>query len=455
MLPDVAELSFLDFGRKCLNQFAAWALVAGVRNYDEVKVVFGDIGITEVVTSRPNYWRLIRENDPNLTWLHSAASNCIEKHIELGILKVPAMTDAAGASISNPTFEQFAPHLAMQLFFPILDKIEGQNGLQINDADLTNLYRLQRSLWESTSTRQVFSIPLTNFVTDVTVRIGKLLELVPFSNEEKTETFQSFGRMNVFNIRHDFGSASFKFAGDFYQDKGEGPDFGALLSEARTAITALRLMKAGDVGAFSIYYGPPIGKFNAGASIDDFRVQAFASNKYSLLSTEVPTLLALFETVQRSIFGPLQVAFRRFNQSYARRQSDDKIIDMCIALESSLLTGQKDEIKSTFAKRAATLLAQVRDPLDAYSFFRFLYDLRSAIVHEGKSLFAMKPPKIAGKMIEIGEVPVLCEESTRQVLKAYMALLSSGKSLSQINVDLDMLGISCLQSLRTGESTCS
>jgi hypothetical protein len=82
----------------------------------------------------------------------------------------------------------------------------------------------------------------------------------------------------------------------------------------------------------------------------------------------------------------LDIPLGRFHDSYERRNEGDKLIDLCIALES-LYVREKDELAYRLALRCACFLEQDKEEL-AKTFRRVkdIYDCRSGIVHGTKAL---------------------------------------------------------------------
>jgi|SRR5579864_531934 len=119
----------------------------------------------------------------------------------------------------------------------------------------------------------------------------------------------------------------------------------------------------------------------------------------------------------------------------------DRIIDLTIALESLLLADASDELKYRLALRGAALLRKHRDPREVNALLLALYDVRSAIVHEGKHLY--EPNKAFKRLgtslpgVQPKDLPSVCEELTRQVLRTYIARLLTGARIKQINKALD------------------
>src|SRR6266436_5573922 len=81
-----------------------------------------------------------------------------------------------------------------------------------------------------------------------------------------------------------------------------------------------------------------------------------------------------------ALYGDLSVGLRRFNQSYERRIPEDQIIDLTIALESTLLADRDEELTYRLAVRGAALLADVGTPWEprkGRALLTTMYDVRS------------------------------------------------------------------------------
>ena len=183
--------------------------------------------------------------------------------------------------------------------------------------------------------------------------------------------------------------------------------------------------------------------FHGGTGLNDFQIDYFGT-EYSLDESESAPLIALYDLLKKGrtrYVEPLRVAIGRFNQSYNRRKAEDKLVDFVIALESSLLSGLSDELSYRLGLRGAILLAETEDPVYTAAFLQAVYEIRSKIVHEGRGLFelvsSLKKLKKIAPQIDIGQIPQICEDMVRKILKKYLALLSSGRQLSEINADLD------------------
>ncbi len=74
----------------------------------------------------------------------------------------------------------------------------------------------------------------------------------------------------------------------------------------------------------------------------------------------------------------------RFNLAYTRRTAEDRIIDLTICLES-LLSDSPDAIAYRMQLRAAALLRKTHKPADVRDLIALVYDIRSKVVHTGKT----------------------------------------------------------------------
>jgi hypothetical protein len=81
----------------------------------------------------------------------------------------------------------------------------------------------------------------------------------------------------------------------------------------------------------------------------------------------------------------MALAIRRFNTAYRRGFPEDKLIDLTIALEALLLTGQDRRLGYRMSLRAAALLARSRDEARVvHRDIHTIYGVRSDIVHAKK-----------------------------------------------------------------------
>ena len=94
----------------------------------------------------------------------------------------------------------------------------------------------------------------------------------------------------------------------------------------------------------------------------------------------------------------LNIAIKRYNDSFVRREAEDRIIDLMIAFEAIFLKGtEKMELTFKLALRTAIFLGGV-DRENLFEFMKKTYNTRSDIVHGIKPIDKIKVKKsINGK----------------------------------------------------------
>lgn len=359
----------------------------------------------------------------------------ITEDVELESLLVSVL-----ATYSSPVAE---------LFTAIADLLSRCQSLQPPESSVIAAYKRFVSYRTATHLLYENTVLLQNFRTDVPhMEIGQSLDLQAFTPDDKTELWNTYGR-NLNVGFHQFGEASFKLVARHWVRRWkELPITHMMLGDVRRVLTALRLLKPGDVGAQFVYAIMHLTPFSANIGalpLFGCRTRQFGSCEYELQRAEVPQLLVLYETLdaleQQRKPGGLDVALRRFNQSYERDTGEDRIIDLTIALESCLLTGIQDELRYRLALRGAALLSDTADPAYTQSQLETIYDIRSKIVHEGLRLSDKTIAKRLDKMepsIEAHEWPDSCQDIVRAVLREYVRRLSEDKDVRTVNSELDM-----------------
>ena len=109
----------------------------------------------------------------------------------------------------------------------------------------------------------------------------------------------------------------------------------------------------------------------------------------------------------------VDVALRRLDYSYDRRDTEDQIIDLMIGFEA-LFSDSSGEITYKLSLRTSTFLAEYYDPEFVFDFMKKAYSLRSSIVHGGTS---KKSIKVEGHIAENREVVLLLQTLLRIALK--------------------------------------
>jgi len=373
--------------------------------------------------------------------------------LEEGILRPPKMSDEEGQEIVDPTFDQMRPFLLDHILGVLLDYLEEIGtwdfGL-FRECEFKEYYELYEKAWLNQPFPIKMVAPLVGFDSEVD-RIGLNSGVVieRFSPPEKSKLchplqFYAGRSFSPIDIR-EIAKSKFKLVGYFQREDIE--DSENCKRAISKAITSLRLLHEGGVGTFAaIEEIPPSSLQMRGGFLykpmDDFRLSRSPDfpYKYILTPHEVENFSKIYHRLTtpetRNQLHDLDIGFRRFNQAYARENDEDKIIDLTIALESSLLFEVDSELSYRIAVRGAALLNKKRNPEETYEILRKLYDTRSKIVHRGQTLV-----QIANRggtlSFQAKDFLQIVEQIARDVLTEYLLLLGPQDNLRTINKNLD------------------
>jgi hypothetical protein len=106
-------------------------------------------------------------------------------------------------------------------------------------------------------------------------------------------------------------------------------------------------------------------------------------NPFLLPSSSTERLRRTCTELHEVAMDRFRIAFRRFNQSFRRKDVDDRLVDLAIVLESTVLAGATAELFWRAQVLGAELLRSELKPATARDQIKALYDARSKIVHEG------------------------------------------------------------------------
>ncbi|MDJ0677183.1 MAG: HEPN domain-containing protein [Calothrix sp. MO_167.B42] len=224
----------------------------------------------------------------------------------------------------------------------------------------------------------------------------------------------------------------------------------------RAFLTAARLYKEGDAAIFRAYtfpvepeyfLGKPTG-ITSGKIFNDYYLprdlwdNVQINNDYVLSSEDVDNLSKLYQQCKNvisgeGIFQALQIPLNRFHMTYTRESDDDKVIDLAIVIESTLLNGIKDELSNRIGLRGATLLGNSADPFKVRDLLKTLYDVRSKLVHEGKTINNQASDgKIKNKYDVDDFIPEL-KGVVRMILVEYLKRMSGNVKIKAISDGLE------------------
>ncbi|PIZ73860.1 hypothetical protein COY07_01490 [Candidatus Peregrinibacteria bacterium CG_4_10_14_0_2_um_filter_43_11] len=190
-----------------------------------------------------------------------------------------------------------------------------------------------------------------------------------------------------------------------------------------TILTALRLLKEGDVGIFAIKYINP-SPFSAPFTISpplDLLFQ-FKAGRYLLKQSDLKEFKTLYKTIKKkSDCNQLDLCISRFNKSYTRTGIADVIIDLVIAMEA-ITSEAKDSLTYKIKTQLARLIEVDRTKRKKLAKrISDIYSIRSDLVHGGRT-------KHIGKGKKFPNNRVLLEESREILRRAINKMLKLTKS---------------------------
>lgn len=377
----------------------------------------------------------------------------------VGWLPVREIGDQEGKPLV-PTFENSRYHNAELLITLVCELVDKEGNLNFQPSDVVQFLRNQQERWASPTILEEGIIPLLRFRTDQTpVELGGGATLGALPASEKSQ----FWEPTIGSIWH-LSADQLRSAHGKLVKRGHRPRFGPILllsemlSIGSCAITALRLLKPGPIGARFVRVqdiGPVLSQSSVACPMSEFFLSELSSGECLLERSDAPRFLHLYDSLRQlqtaTGFESLALSLRRFNLSYSRDQRDDKIIDMVIALEATLLFRENQELRNKLAMRGAAVLRRSRASTTAFRDFRRLYDIRSKIVHGGRTLEDLwTKNELESRGLSYHSVDDYIrevEQLVREVLVEYVQLAALGKSISEINEGLDgdlLVGLSKL-----------
>lgn len=212
--------------------------------------------------------------------------------------------------------------------------------------------------------------------------------------EYKTEKFGNVGDWNTENTINSFQYPHEEMKKELY-----------------SILTALRLLKNGDMGVLAIkcIHPSPFSKpFDIRPDLD-FLFQ-FNAGKYQFQQSDLLKFKSLYKKVkEKTDCNELNLCISRFNKSYTRTGIADVVIDLVVAMEA-ITSETKDSLTYKIKTQLARLIetdktkrAELAKKIGA------IYSIRSDLVHKGKT-------KDIGQGKKFANNRVLLEE-TREILR--------------------------------------
>jgi hypothetical protein len=361
-----------------------------------------------------------------------------------------AMANADGSPILAPTFEQGFPALVDLMLTLAHAYVNRYGTFDLDEGRLELTYQAHRHLQTADRTDWVVAVPLLGFESEASpVEVAEGVVIREFTAEEKTRIWRRGGFSGFMGFQA-FLYCGFYVEHRYHKLRADPPHVREIAAKkvCIRVLNALRLLHAGHFAApaKSTRHEWPVVEEGPGqvSDLEQWDSRDFPFNPYLLRVSEVDELRSIYEQLERAEAHRSNHAFDiplgRFNMSYARQSAEDKIVDLTVALESSLLFGLTEELSYRLSIRGATLLRRIRDAGATMHFLKDLYTVRSAVVHEGASLQELSTRKGKKAIFERHPHTTIAkeaEECVRQVLSACIALAAEGKSLSDIVRELD------------------
>jgi hypothetical protein len=405
---------------------------------------------------------------------------CAKSHWEEGI---PRLSESDLQMLNGweedgrPVSEVIEELIKGELMHPVIDTINDAKSFNPSNEQLLEKYYYYRSIWENPDIANQVIFPLTHFRSDIRQisTIGTRFQLAPFPPEERATVWNKsypYDWYQLAPIEPDIYEKSTTFKLIASHDGSEYP----FIDEAGDILTTLRLWKLGAVAIPVVFvrhasawlHRTKVAEFNV-TLLNDYRIHkgrrklGRSHAPYILDETDLPEINTLFNALQTLSrqnssgkqkspnkplpaeatrrYGELDMAIRRFNQSYLRDLPEDQIIDLAIVLESTLLAKERDELNYRLSLRGAALLAdQSQWGLHkSQMLLKIMYEVRSGIVHNGQYLADLQKSidKLKPFEIQPQDFAQQCENIVRDILRTYVFRRAEGKSLETINQELE------------------
>jgi len=386
------------------------------------------------------------------------AQLCVKKHLEAGMWPIS----------KNETDEEIYRQGMVALIIPLAESCQPLQPWPFvppTDEQILEVYHRSKAGWGDADSHFTITFPLLNFSSDLEQPglLGQHLSLAPLPSADKTFLWNEDAKL--FSLSpppmdaRALSLLQWKLAGTFSAPKKEdASDMSATrqeaLNELDDILSAMRLLKRGNVGAPAIYQKRLEPVFWEGTRmchpLTQMRSFPSALVPYEVRESDLAPLRDLIDTLQQARlahpsglppYGDLSIGLRRFNQFYERTILEDQLIDLTIALESTLLFNLKEELTYRLAVRGTALLADTGapwEPQKSRALLTTMYDVRSLIVHNGQQLSDKKIlPKIRNLGMQPQDFLQQCEQIVRDVLKVYVRYRAKGQSVEQVNKDLE------------------
>jgi hypothetical protein len=410
----------------------AQADLSELESYDDSHTVFTGDEVRAVTLTRRAFGGWLYKHQGEIAAATSLDA-CIDLHLSRGLVSessylpptaIPRTESDRRAALRSVILRPLA--LALQETDPRVPSID----------EVMERYRQHLPVWQATELERVIRIPLGGFEYDgQPSRFGPHFRLATMNDDDKTEMW------NVMPLGWPFAAEDLAKVSWQLEHRSTSPIHSSgspkqdVIDEAQRLKHALQLHQRGEVWFLVIAdYGLPQERSNSASAMGFYKPIPWWQNppRYHLrdgAETEIErlrTLLAAHEQV-------LQVALRRFDMISERRLHEDRLIDLMIALDSSVLYRTSSN-GAVMAHRGAQLASPPRNKASVEAFLRVMYRARNRVVHDGGQFSALDAEmrRLFSSDNEMATGPYELADVTRLILVRLLELLNAGESLEAI-----------------------
>jgi hypothetical protein len=358
----------------------------------------------------------------------------------------------------------YADHLHAGVFTFLRQYLERLGGTHFDPAFFEEWYSAFESYHLSDSVACVVTLPLSNFSSDrERTQFPPDGRIVRLTGDDLARLGARLPRywgiaatpVGLAVVARIFGSGC-AIQVDLEAPKGEPIPVEQALPRAERVLTVLRLLKPGYVFCDAAFAEPhgfhPRWTVPAGEHIHPLMpvLMPTRPGESMQFSAEDAALCAELWNKLKAALGAkararLELAIRRFNEAYHRQEPEDKLLDIAVALETTLLVDTDKELGHRLALRGAQLLQSSRAPGKTHRLLEKFYSQRGKIVHAGRRLpsWVLVDPGQGLKLRPVqfaDEIHALC----REVLTAVVESVAQGTDIPGLIRQLDDDVVSCL-----------
>lgn len=373
--------------------------------------------------------------------------------LDKGFIKKPSFIDSENNPVENPTKEQniWSGCLHGGVFTFIGNYLKKLPGLKFDEEIFKQCYCEYERYHVSPEIRYISTIPLLNFKSDSDIiELDDDTKIVRLNHRELAQ----WGHYLSMTLSHyepndrdleavkNIFSSGFAIKVSFSLNKDKASSDRISEEKAQHIIMSLLLVKSGNPFYDAIFtehqgFHPSI----AGPSFrhPDSLHYTLRQNSMHLSTDDITSFKDIWDKLNRLSLkeyqGKLDVGIRKLIDNSGRKTLEDKIIDLSILLESTLLFNIRDELRYRLSLRGAHLLRSTRNAKSSFKLLQKFYDIRSDIVHNGKRLSA--PIHYDGRDVNPSDFVSDIEDYCREVMRNYIDKILTGISIDRVNTKLD------------------